>query len=121
LVYLSRYIDENNSFFKLNKDEILEISVSHLNRIFPDFKKQKILDSHLFKTRYAQPIVGLNYSRKIPSWKSPLANFFFETMAQVYPEDRGTNYAVRQGLQAGKKIADIVNNKTSEGALNANP
>jgi hypothetical protein len=27
-------------------------------------------------------------------------------MAQVYPEDRGTNYAIRDGRASGRQVAD---------------
>ncbi|KKK83921.1 hypothetical protein LCGC14_2788530, partial [marine sediment metagenome] len=33
---------------------------------------------------------------------------YIESMAQIYPEDRGTNYAVRQGQQMGKMIAEKI-------------
>jgi hypothetical protein len=33
----------------------------------------------------------------VPEHKTPLPGAFIATMAQVYPEDRGTNYAVRDG------------------------
>jgi hypothetical protein len=26
-------------------------------------------------------------------------------MAQIYPEDRGTNYAIREGREAGRELA----------------
>jgi hypothetical protein len=39
----------------------------------------------------------------IPSFKTPLKNVFLANMEQVYPWDRGTNYAV----ELGQKIARI--------------
>jgi hypothetical protein len=29
-------------------------------------------------------------------------------MAQVYPEDRGTNYAVRNGRRIGREVAELL-------------
>jgi hypothetical protein len=29
-------------------------------------------------------------------------------MAQIYPEDRGTNYAIREGRRIGKRLAGII-------------
>jgi hypothetical protein len=46
------------------------------------------------------------HSEKIPQQETPVSNFKICSMAQIYPEDRGTNYAVRMGRQAG---LDIVN------------
>ena len=36
--------------------------------------------------------------------KTPVENLFLASMAQIYPEDRGQNYAVRLGIQ----VADMV-------------
>lgn len=110
LIYLSCYLDANEAFYQLDKEGVLENSIGHIKRIFPHFDESLILESHLFKSRFAQPIAGLNHSQKIPSWQSRLPNFFLETMAQVYPEDRGTNYAVRQGRESGRKLVEIVRN-----------
>jgi hypothetical protein len=35
-------------------------------------------------------------------------------MAQVYPEDRGTNYAVRNGNEAAQEIARKLKNRQDE-------
>jgi hypothetical protein len=37
-------------------------------------------------------------------------------MAQIYPEDRGTNYAIREGRSIGKRLADQITNNSLEGA-----
>jgi hypothetical protein len=36
------------------------------------------------------------------------AGFYISTMAQVYPEDRGTNYAIRQGRKIGKEVSESI-------------
>ena len=51
------------------------------------------------------------YSRQIPQVETPLKNFFISTMAQVYPEDRGTNYAIRDGRKAGQLVAEAIRNE----------
>jgi hypothetical protein len=56
-----------------------------------------VLDWWVFRTPAAQPIVGLNYSARRPDHRSPFAGLYLATMSQIYPEDRGTNYAVAIG------------------------
>ncbi|HWC63552.1 MAG TPA: hypothetical protein VG501_08010, partial [Rhizomicrobium sp.] len=41
-----------------------------------------------------------NYSRDVPGFDTPLKNCHLSNMAQIYPEDRGTNYAIREGFKA---------------------
>ena len=79
-----------------------------LLRMFPKIKESWVLEYHVWRTEYAQAVTEKNYSSYVPSTKTPYENTFICTMAQIYPEDRGTNYAIREGY----KIANqIINNK----------
>jgi hypothetical protein len=40
-----------------------------------------------------------NHSRGIPPLATPIPGVFWASMSQVYPWDRGTNYAVMLGRQ----------------------
>jgi len=45
-----------------------------------------------------------NFSKTIPSFKTPIKNVFLACMQQVYPWDRGLNYAI----ELGEKIVQLV-------------
>jgi protoporphyrinogen oxidase len=62
--------------------------------------------SWLFRARYAQPVPGLNHSQAIPDLRTPLPGLYFAGMSQVYPWDRGTNYAVEIGRRAAQALLD---------------
>ncbi len=72
--------------------------------MFPEFSKKWLEDIYIWKESYSQPIVTKNYSQKIPLHNSPIQGLFVSCMAQIYPEDRGTNYAVKYG----KIVANMV-------------
>jgi hypothetical protein len=74
--------------------------------MFPGFERRWILGHHVWTARYAQPVTERNYSRYVPGHETPLANFTIATMAQIYPEDRGTNYAVRDGRAVAAKLLE---------------
>jgi hypothetical protein len=76
--------------------------------MFPALTPDWILGAHVWRARYAQPIVVRRYSRLIPPVETPLPGLFLSSMAQVYPEDRGTNYAIREGRAAGRRIAEAL-------------
>ena len=59
---------------------------------------------HVWNVRWAQPVVELKCSKLIPSSDGPLPGFYICSMAQIYPEDRGTNYAIREGIKIAKLI-----------------
>lgn len=105
IVYLSKYLPESSDLFQMSDDEVLEFSVPHLQRMFPEFSRDWIVNFDVWRAKYSQPIVTLHYSQKIPSSETSVEGLYIETMAQVYPEDRGTNYAVRNGRRIGRDVA----------------
>lgn len=105
IVYLSRYLVSEDPAWSFSDKEYFEYAIPHLKKIFPEFQDDWVRDYKLWKARYAQPITSRHYSTFIPSFETSLPNVFLQTMAQIYPEDRGTNYAVRDGRVAASKIA----------------
>ena len=106
LVYLSKYLPESAELYRMPDDEVVRFSIQHLRRMFPALSDTWILGAHVWRARYAQPIVVRGYSALIPAVETPIPGFYLSSMAQVYPEDRGTNYAIREGRAAGRRIAD---------------
>lgn len=107
IVYLSKYLPESDHLFRMGDDQLLAFTLPHLKRMFPCFETHWIADYHVWRARYSQPIVERRYSSLLPSHSTPLANFFIATMAQIYPEDRGTNYAIREGRKIGIRVSSL--------------
>lgn len=105
IVYLSKYLPTDTPMYSFTPQEMVDFALPHLQRMFPDLKRDWILDAHVFRSEYTQPIVKPGYSRLIPDAKTPVGGLWQCSMAQIYPEDRGTNYAVREGFRIGDKIA----------------
>jgi protoporphyrinogen oxidase len=106
IVYCGDYRDPDHEYFSLSKEEILDIFLPPLKRINPDFDPAWIKKSWLYRTRYAQPVPELNHSQRVPPLETPLPGLYFASMSQVYPWDRGTNFAV----EIGRKAADLMMN-----------
>ena len=104
LLYLTKYISHSDPLFLSTDDSIKNIFVNYLGKIVPDFQKSDIGKIHVSRTRYAQPVIKIGYSKIRPEFKTPIKNLYLASMAQIYPQDRGQNYAIRQGNQ----IADLV-------------
>jgi hypothetical protein len=75
-----------------------------LRRVQPEFDDDWIERQMQFRDDYAQPIVDVGYHRRILPLAGPLPGLVVATMSQIYPEDRGTNYAVRIGEQAAQVL-----------------
>jgi protoporphyrinogen oxidase len=108
IVYLSKYLPESHELFQMSDDEVLRYCVPYLKRMFPAFDESWILDYHVWRARHSQPIVVKRYGALIPAVETPLRGLYLATMAQVYPEDRGTNYAIREGRAGGQLMATAV-------------
>ncbi len=103
LVYVGNYLATDDPRFSMNKEERLKLFDAMLEKINPDYKKN-LIDYELFKAPFAQPIIPTNYSKMIPPMTTPLPNVYLANIEQVYPWDRGTNYAV----ELGEKVAQLI-------------
>ena len=105
IVYLSRYLPETDALWRMPDREVVEFTLEHLRRMFPALTDECVLAAHVWRARYAQPVVERGYHRLIPAVRTPIGNLFLSTMAQIYPQDRGTNYAVGAGREAAAVAA----------------
>ena len=103
IVYLGNYLSAEDSRFHMTAEKLLKLYDPWLKKINPNYKSQ-VISYKLFKAPFAQPIVPTNYSKLLPPFETPLSNVYLANIEQVYPWDRGTNYA----LELGEKIARIV-------------
>ena len=105
IVYLSKYLPETDPLYRTPDPEVVTFSLEHLRRMFPDLGDESVLAAHVWRARYAQPVVERGYRRLIPEARTPIGNLYLSTMAQIYPEDRGTNYAIGRGRETAKALA----------------
>jgi protoporphyrinogen oxidase len=105
IVYLSRYCAEDDPFLSLTKEGALAFAFPYLQRMFPTVERRMILNAYSCRADYAQPLVEVGYSKLIPPHVTPIDDVYLATMAQVYPEDRGTNYAIRDGRKVAVALA----------------
>ena len=104
LIYCGDYLETDHEYFKLSKDELLERFLPAFKCINPAFERSWIKETWLWKTAYAQPIPPVNHSRNIPPLQTPVPGLYFASMSQVYPWDRGTNFAV----EIGRRVARLI-------------
>jgi protoporphyrinogen oxidase len=97
LVYCGDYLPPEHDYFRMSHDEILAHFLPYLTQFNPNFRPDWVRTSWLFREPYAQPVVGLNHSQHIPPLATPLSGLYWASMSQVYPWDRGTNFAVELG------------------------
>jgi protoporphyrinogen oxidase len=95
LIYLSGYLGVEEEIWQKSDRDITNEFIRAAAKAFPGAKNNKVLASRLVRTRYSQPVIKRHYSKNMPEIKTPVPGLWLAGMAQIYPEDRGMNYALR--------------------------
>ncbi|HMR99451.1 MAG TPA: NAD(P)/FAD-dependent oxidoreductase [Anaerolineales bacterium] len=104
IIYAGDYLEVGHEYFSLSDEELLERFIPAFKRINPAFEKDWVKKVWVNKTNYAQPVPLVNHSKNIPAIQTPIEGLYFASMSQVYPWDRGTNFAVEIGRHAAKMM-----------------
>jgi protoporphyrinogen oxidase len=114
IAYLSRYLAVQDPVWNYSDEEYLAFALKHLKRMFPAIDRSWIIEYRVWRAEYAQPITERGYSTFVPGAETPYRNAFISTMAQIYPEDRGTNYAIREGRKIASMISEQLTAQNDE-------
>lgn len=104
LIYCGDYVPPDHEYFQISEDELAQRFIAVLDQFNPNFTPDWVRQYWVFRAPYAQPVPGINHSQKIPALKTPLPGIYWASMSQVYPWDRGTNYAVELGREVARQI-----------------
>jgi len=108
IVFISRYLATQDPVWNYGDEKYLDFAIEHLQRMFPEFERSWVQEFRVWRAEYAQPVTERHYSDYLPAHQTPFSNAAISTMAQIYPEDRGTNYAIREGKKAAKMIEALL-------------
>jgi protoporphyrinogen oxidase len=100
------YLEPEHEFFRLSREQLIERFLPALKKFNPKFEPDWVREAWLFGTTYAQPVPLVNHSKNIPDIRTPLGGIYFASMSQVYPWDRGTNFAVEIGRRAARLMME---------------
>ncbi len=103
IIYCGDYVPPAHEYFQMSPEALVERFTPALKKVNPAFQRDWIRKWWVWRAPYAQPVPALNHSRRIPDVKTPLPGLYWASMSQVYPWDRGTNYAVEIGRRAARR------------------
>ncbi|MBK9122467.1 MAG: NAD(P)/FAD-dependent oxidoreductase [Chloroflexi bacterium] len=104
LVYCGDYADPNHEYFTLSDEDMIDRFAQAFKTVNPDYEPSWIRKAWVWRAPYAQPVPKVGHSACIPDLATPLPGLWWASMSQVYPWDRGTNYAVEIGRRAARRI-----------------
>jgi len=103
ILYVGNYLPHDHEYFSKSPEELLDIYDPYLKKLNPKYR-ESVKSFTVFKVPFAQPIVTQNFSQQVLPFDTPIENMYLANMQQVYPWDRGTNYAVDKGIQVARHI-----------------
>jgi protoporphyrinogen oxidase len=103
-LYVANYLPRGHELLGLSMDEVIDAYLPGLRTVQPAFSREWIVRSWLHREPAAQPIVDRGYKQRIPALRTPVDGLVLANTTQIYPEDRGTNYAVRLGDDAARAL-----------------
>jgi protoporphyrinogen oxidase len=108
ILYISNYLYADHPLYRASKRDVIAAYIPALKKVNPSFDESWILDSHHFRADSAQPVVTTGYREKIPAFRTSMPGLYLCSMAQIYPEDRGQNYAIDYGERIARIVLDDV-------------
>lgn len=109
--YIGDYIEPDDPILAHSDAQVQRQWFSSLTDLMPSFDPETVTESHVFRFKDAQHIVGTDFAGKIPDYQTPLEGVFLANFTQIFPEDRGTNYAVREGDTIARLVMSYLDNK----------
>lgn len=100
LAYLSRYFAHSEAIATMSEQEIRELMIGQLHRIYPEFERSWLKNVFVFRTNTAATVCDLDFSKKIPDCRTEAENLFIANMSHVYPDERSTNNSIRIAAEA---------------------
>ncbi|MEI6674198.1 MAG: NAD(P)/FAD-dependent oxidoreductase [Verrucomicrobiota bacterium] len=99
--YIGAYLPQEKGRFLMPETELIQEWHQYLKVIYPAFDPTLIEESHLFRFRDAQHVAEIGYESRILPYHTPIPGVFLSNFSQIFPEDRGTNFAVNEGNKVG--------------------
>jgi len=105
-LYVANYLPRGHRLLELDAEGLLTDYTPGLRAVNPKFERAWIRRAWLHREPAAQPIVTVGYRELIPAMKTPVRGLVLANTTQIFPEDRGTNYAVREGEEAARAMLE---------------
>jgi len=95
-LYVANYLPRRHELLSLDIEELWDVYEPGLRKVNPQFTRDWVVQSWRFREPAAQPVVLPNHPQRMPPYETGVPGLLMANTTQVYPDDRGTNYAVRE-------------------------
>jgi len=106
--HVTNYLPADHELIGLDAEQLLDRYAEGLRMLNPSYERSWVRQAWVFREPAGQPIVGVGYRDLIPPRHTPVRRLQLVNTTQVYPQDRGINFAIRDGeLAADDVIAGL--------------
>lgn len=97
LVYVMKYCSSDSKLFCDDEETIRERWSKQLMKLYADIglKEEHILETHVFKAPYVEPVYQIGYARRKPDVRVGHSKLILATTAQIYPYITSWNTCVK--------------------------
>lgn len=112
LVYLPRYLAQDDPFWKATDDEIRETFLSAIQKMYPAFTRADVIDFRIARARDVLAISTLDYSAvALPAARTSLANVFIVNSAQIASGTLNLNETVGLANRQAAVLAPLLESR----------
>ena len=94
LVYLPKYVPSDHELFDKSDEEIEESFLSALDRMYPDFSREDVVDFKLSRVRSVMAIPTLKYSEVLPPMKSSVEGLYVVNSSYILKGNLNVNESI---------------------------
>jgi len=105
LVYLPKYVETDDPLFDANDNEIREIFLGALLKMYPEISEKDIQFFGVSKARIVFALPTIDYSKNLPGIKTSMENFYIVNSAQIINGTLNVNETI---LVAENRLGEIL-------------
>jgi protoporphyrinogen oxidase len=122
LVYLPRYLAQDDPQWARTDDEVQSEFLAALERMYPDFRREDVLAFHVSRVRYVLAVATLDYSSvALPPVRTSLANVFVANSAQIANGTLNVNETVGLANAQAARLAEYFREPGNGSAVPGRP
>jgi protoporphyrinogen oxidase len=117
LVYLPRYLTQEDPFWNRSDTEIQEVFLAGLDRMYPGFDRRDVLGVQVARVREMLAVSTLNYSEvAMPPHRTSLQNTFLVNSAQIPNGTLNVNETIGLAEAGARSLRALLRSPTPVGA-----
>ena len=94
LVYLPKYVPSDHELFEKSDEEIQESFLSALDRMYPEFSRDDVIDFKLSRVRSVMAIPTLKYSELLPPMKTSVEGLYVVNSSYILKGNLNVNESI---------------------------